>query len=1020
MDKYEFNLKVEQLNKLVKIGDYKTAMRITDTIDWRRVHNAGLLTTVSDVYERNGEYREAREILLLAYDRAPVGKRVLFKLAMLAIKEGDIDEAQAYYNEYTDISPQDSRKYIMEYLMAQSRNERLDKRIRILEKYNDIEVDESWKYELAKQYAEAGRIEDCVRVCDEIMLLFGVGENVEKAAALKESLGYRLSANQQKLVENKEFYEDRLKSLAARYDSGVKENFPDLGLDNINEYKAKEIGRTTIDLGADSEIQNNNTAITTELFPRVGGVQEARISETTFKGESVNPEFEVELKRAIAVTRAHINEMKEDEHSSMEEIDEEVRSHMEKVERIKHGRFNDTRGFESKKKNRIDNYFDSRGLPKIYGSRVEYEDLEAQKSTWISEETDTGTSSEESSYYDETPVKESQTKSENTYGQLYNESENSFSGAAAENIEENTDEHDIGNMPDIETVINNPDLEKSVIEDNDTENNNTSESVDRNENNVIDEYSPNMTVTETASTKVTENYEPSEETPIFDEDDLINSYYDEEKETGVPTVSEVLAMRQEEKSISKSTIKSEEKMEVVGDEEVYYTREERTFVTKVKRSSKDESSDIRNIDNEEILIETDIKPVELKKEEPQVLDDVKNKEDVSIPCLIEGEEDTDTITIEENISEENNTEAQVDVNGKVMKVKAPKSEEPREYLMRRPGSIIVEGVSVQKALENAIEVLKEVNELTKIKHAVLKIKASSLNTRGVMNSMEKIKGKDLIIEEAGELNDNTIAELIEFVIDGRQTVVFSDTISGIANLIESNDLLHSMSIVMREEEEEIPVRKKNIVANIVIKDRYEKKKEEDDIDVSANITDEDIVPNEVREEMEGFSPQEDEEPETDVEEKLENNDTAVAGSESEMVDNNTPKTDVNEDYHEYETNEKVIHFEKPKTVPKKIEALEEDDKNVILRDDEFVAYALDYANKIDCVVPERTRIAIEERVDYMKEDDIPLSRKNAIALIESAADLAEHPGIIKRLFGFMAMRYDKEDRLILREEHFKV
>lgn len=1011
MDKYEFNLKIEQLNKLVKIGDYKTAMRITDTIDWRRVHNAGLLTTVSDVYERNGEYKEAREILLLAYDRAPVGKRVLFKLAMLSIKEGDIDEAQAYYDEYTDISPQDSRKYIMEYLMAQSRNEGLNKRIRILEKYNDIEVDESWKYELAKLYAEAGRIEDCVMVCDEIMLLFGVGENVEKAAALKKSLGYRLSANQQKLVENREFYEDRLKSLAARYDSGVKENFPDLGLDNINEYKAKEVGRTTIDLGGGIEAQSDNAVITTELFPRVGGVQEARISETTFKGESVNPEFEVELKRAIAITRAHINEMKEDEHSSMEEIDEEVRSHMEKVERIKYGRFSDTRSFESKKQNRIDNYFDSRGLPRTYGSIHDYEELEAQRSTWISEEGQTDPSEEH--YYNVPATKDSSNEQDNTYGQFYSENVDSFQRTIDNDVERNNDEPG-SNMPNIEAFENNPDLEKSVK--NTTENNDVLGSDDNNENNILEdniyEPSPNVTITETASTRVMENYEPSKETPIFDEDDLINSYYDEEKETAVPTVSGVLAMRREE-NIPKSTIKSEERMEVVGDEEVYYTREEKTFVTKVKRSSQDESLEISNSDNEGIYMETDMRSVEVE-EEPPVLENTN-------PPLTEDEEDTDTITIEENIAEENNTEAQVDVNGKVMNVKAPKSEEPREYLMRRPGSIIVEGVSVQKALENAIEVLKEVNELTKIKHAVLKIKASSLNARGVMNSMEKISGKDLIIEEAGDLNDNTIAELIEFVIDGSQTVVFSDTISGIANLIEANDLLHSMSIVMREEEEEIPVRKKNIVANIVIKDRNEKKKEENDIVTPTDLADADIITNDVeKKETEEFNPPNDEliEPYRE-EENEENYDAAVQESEVEDTDENTSEIDVNENYQEYEKDEKVIHFEKS-IVPKKIEALEDDDKNVILKDDEFVSYALDYANKIDCVVPDRTKAAIEERVDYMKEDDIPLSRKNAIALIESAADLAEHPGIIRRLFGFMKMRYDKEDRLILREEHFKI
>lgn len=99
MDKYEFNLKVEQLNKLVKSGDYKAAMRITDTIDWSRVHNAGLLTTVSEVYEKNDEYKEAREVLLLAYDRAPVGKRALYRLTAHPLRSSEERGIPRYTNE---------------------------------------------------------------------------------------------------------------------------------------------------------------------------------------------------------------------------------------------------------------------------------------------------------------------------------------------------------------------------------------------------------------------------------------------------------------------------------------------------------------------------------------------------------------------------------------------------------------------------------------------------------------------------------------------------------------------------------------------------------------------------------------------------------------------------------------------------------------------------------------------------------------------------------------------------------
>ena len=401
MDKYEFNLKVEQLNKLVKSGDYKAAMRITDTIDWRRVHKADLLATVSKVYEKNNEYKEAREILLLSYDRAPVGKRVLYKLAMLAIKEGDISEAQEYYKEYTEISPQDSRKYLMEYHIANAKGEGIDKKIRILEKYNDIEkTDEKWKFELAQLYAKAGRIEDCIKTCDEIMLLFGVGEYVDKAAELKESTGCPLSSKQLDMVENKEYYEERLNTLAEKYESGDRENYPSLNLDDMSAYKPRENKKTTISLGNEKTDVSDSATISTELFPRSTGANETRISETTFKGESVNPEFELELKRSIAIAKANLDEMSRNKNgSSMEEIDEEVRARMEKVERVKHSRFVAPPVMAERRKSRISNHFDSMGLPKTHISRAEHVDMEIEPNILISDEAETKTFEEPSNEF---------------------------------------------------------------------------------------------------------------------------------------------------------------------------------------------------------------------------------------------------------------------------------------------------------------------------------------------------------------------------------------------------------------------------------------------------------------------------------------------------------------------------------------------------------------------------------------------------------------------------------------------
>ena len=1047
MDKYEFNLKVEQLNKLVKSGDYKAAMRITDTIDWSRVHNAGLLTTVSEVYEKNDEYKEAREVLLLAYDRAPVGKRALYRLTMLAIKEGDIAEAEAYYREYIEISPQDSRKYLMEYHIAVAKGEDIHKKIRILEKYSDIEkMDEQWKYELAQLYAQAGRIDDCIKTCDEIMLLFGVGEYVEKAAALKESTGCPLSSKQQEQVDNKEFYEDRLNSLVKQYES---ENYTNLNLDDMSAYKPREEKRTTISLIDEEESPNEDASINTELFPKTVGVNEIRISETTFKGENVNPEFEIELKRAIAITNENLNKMKaEGDHASMREIDEEVRAHMERVERIKQGRFNAPPVMGERRKSRISNHFDSMGLPKTHGSRDEREGMDKVQNTWISDEEerkspDNDDTSEES-HITEPVLEDTVSKAEQTKD--------------SENIKEQVEE--LGKAHVDEAVVDESDIKEEKNDKIDLININTNNSdvfqsnTDQSDedDDFIEEIPDelpveNITVTETASTKVLENYVPEKKNPIFDKDDLINSYFDDEIDMGVPTVSSVMAKRKEQKDVVQSSIKSETTMEVVDDEEIYYTKEERTFVTKVKKGE----------EPEEIFIEPEYKEVKSEDEGTVMIEETdiqgeaeQETEEIAKSDSPEDDEEGDTVVIEESVEEAANDESrEVDlpVHGKVMKAKAPKSREPKEYLMRRPGSIMVEGITGQKALENAIEVLREVNELTKIKHTVLKIKAKSLNAKGVMNSIDKIKGKDLIIVEAGYLDDNTIAEIIEFIRDGKETVVFADTIEGIANLIEANDLLHGMSLVMREEE--VPVKRKNIVANIELKDKakepekeeskeaQEKAVEEVDTEKEPQSTEElsdlEIIANILKKEYgEDF--------------QFEMQEITSSDSITFHTKNNL-KSDVKEEEKETIKIEPIIsqpvkkedkkedkEVEKAETTdeePAQIEEKEDEEAytadeeedgedNAPMDVDDFINYALSYAKEIECVLYNKAKYAVEERADYMKEDKTPLTRKNARNLIDHAADLAERPGVVKAIFGFMNPKYDKEGRLILREEHFRI
>ena len=212
MDKYEFNIKVEQLKKLINKGDYDTAMKIADTIDWRRVRNANLLSQVSQVYEKNHEYHEAKEILLIAFERAPIGKRLLYKLTQLALKDGEIQEAEAYYREFCSLAEDDSRQYILRYLILKAKNASSEQLISVLESYTSLELDEKWLYELAEQYSLAGMERECIATCDKIMLMFGLGKYVEKAMDLKVQYA-PLTNYQRDLVENRDVYEGRLKAV---------------------------------------------------------------------------------------------------------------------------------------------------------------------------------------------------------------------------------------------------------------------------------------------------------------------------------------------------------------------------------------------------------------------------------------------------------------------------------------------------------------------------------------------------------------------------------------------------------------------------------------------------------------------------------------------------------------------------------------------------------------------------------------------------------------------------------------
>ena len=227
MDRYEYKIKFDEIKGLAENKKWDAAVTIADTINWKKVGNMSALVLAAEVYENADRFDDSIELLLLAYDKSPIGKKILYKLAEIAVKTGNLTLAEEYYREYVDVSPHDTGKYILALEISKAKGEPVTSQIHILEELKDQQFREEWAYELAYLYHKAGEAEKCVRACDEIVLWFGDGEYVEKALELK--MIYE-PLNEAQQVKYKEIKEKK---------DGIKEVIPEVpinlsGYDTVN------------------------------------------------------------------------------------------------------------------------------------------------------------------------------------------------------------------------------------------------------------------------------------------------------------------------------------------------------------------------------------------------------------------------------------------------------------------------------------------------------------------------------------------------------------------------------------------------------------------------------------------------------------------------------------------------------------------------------------------------------------------------------------------------------------------
>ena len=297
MDRVEFGIKLEQINKLRDKGDYEAAAKVVETIEWRKVKKWSELAIAEDVYERAGRLKDARNICVYAYNRNLGGKRLIYKLTEISIAIDDLDEADDLYNEYVEAAPRDTEKYILMYKLNKARKVPVERLIEILEEYKQSELDEQYEYELAELYAQAGRIDECVRECDDLILWFNEGEYVEKALRLKNRYAKLTKSQQAKLDMMEEYRAAGMEysTVMPEYDSE-----PDIEHEEVKEPEPQEEYKVQEKDYSIYDTQNIQAQLAESMAKILGGIngpgeEEAVEPEITDPGEeAVEPEIEKE------------------------------------------------------------------------------------------------------------------------------------------------------------------------------------------------------------------------------------------------------------------------------------------------------------------------------------------------------------------------------------------------------------------------------------------------------------------------------------------------------------------------------------------------------------------------------------------------------------------------------------------------------------------------------------------------------------------------------------------------------
>ena len=1017
MDKHELNVKVEQMRKQAGLGDYQTAVKIADKIDWRRVSNVSLLTQVSEIYEKVGKYAEAKDILLLAVERTPMGRGLLFKLTQLALKVNSIDEAEECFEEFQRLAPQDTRQKLLRYLILKAKGAQPQQLMPPLEEYVSEELSDEWMYELAELYHRAGMREACLDLCDRITILFGTGEWVQKALRLKaEGEGEPLNEYQQSILQGEIYYQPtaprqnavrepaplttpyaQQPMMATEYGTQIPyqtaaepygmEPAPALA----EQYAAPMTQPQPTAFAQPAEFTQPAAFAQPEVSYDQAPLQYAAPSEERYRNV---PTFQTPAAASTGIP-SWTEAAKPQEAPAQNDIDAEIDAHLRRL--------------EEEKRNGV--------RAKAAATPVSTETVQEPLRETAAELRESALpSAEEDARSVEQRYREESARLSRDYVVS--------SGERSETSE----------FPGTEQLM-----------------------VDRLR---YEEESEAAKLRAEARAAETEEAIRQREAKL-DETKVLPKLPAQERREQLAREEAALRRIEQDKEaeqIKKSVIEAEKKPEI---EEMAKESPEAVSAaaTEEKASQTKPAETVATTEKQprEEAVVADKQPAETATAETSAAEKQSQTEVVAAEkqpaetSAAEKQSQVEAVAAEKQPAETAAAEKQSAEEGELVEESAEaRREVPRQpKLLRTPGSFnaLIEGRTPEEGLQSAVERLKEAQAVTGFKRPAAKVKAERLNVYGVRNSAEKTAGRDLIIEEAGDLSDVSLSELIQLIAadGGMRTVLLIDNPLQLTRLRASHpevetvfhtadkreDVKAYFAAEAKFREAEARLREEAVKTALEAKEARRKEEEARRAEEEARRAEEEARRLAEREAAENARKAAE---------------AAAAAAEAKAAAEREEEARRKEE--EARRAEELLNrvaeeiiVREPETVPAaraeaeaqrpaqravpraedraKLDAERRRAKeNELLTKDAFANYAAAYARNIDCVMTGKSMNALYERIELLQEDGVSLTRKNAEILIEEAADHAERPPLGRRLSGLFSKRYNKDGLLILKEEDF--